>query len=111
MLARDIDWQQLGDAEKEHDESRGARVATAASVQPDFAVALVSCLYLLPLETRKSAAHVFANLARRSDGAAFAAIVASESTILSSLTDAYKDDKADLALISGMMSRLCASNI
>jgi len=95
----------IGDAEKEHDESRGARVATAASVQPDFAVALVSCLYLLPLETRKSAAHVFANLARRSDGAAFAAIVASESTILSSLTDAYKDDKADLALISGMMLR------
>jgi hypothetical protein len=94
----------LGDAEKDHDEGRGARVAAAAIVQPEFAVMLVSCLHLLPLETRKNAAHVFTNLARRSDGAAFAANVANNTIILSSLIDAYKDDKADLALICGMMS-------
>lgn len=95
----------LGDAEKDHDEGRGARVAAAAILQPEFAVMLVSCLHLLPLETRKNAAHVFTNLARRSDGAAFAANVANNTIILSSLIDAYKDDKADLALICGMMLR------
>jgi hypothetical protein len=94
----------IGDAEKDHDEDRGARVAAAAVAQAEFAAALVSCLQVLPLETRKNAAHVFANLTRRSDGAAFAVVIARDETILSSLTDAYKDDKADLALICGMMS-------
>ena len=93
----------IGDAEKDHDEDRGTRVAAAAVAQHDFAAALVSCLQVLPLETRKNAAHVFANLARRPDGAAFAEIIAQDTTILSSLTDAYKDDKADFALICGMM--------
>lgn len=95
----------IGDAENDHDETRGVRVAAAAAAQSGFAVGLVSCLEVLPLEARKNAAHVFANLARRSDGVAFAAVVARQPTILPSLANAYKDDTADLALICGVMLR------
>jgi len=35
-------------------------------------------------------------------------VVARDETVLSTLTDAYKDDKADLALICGIMLRECA---
>lgn len=98
----------IGDAENDHDEGRGAQVAAAAVVQADFAVALVSCLEILPLEVRKNAAHVFANLARRSDGAAFASVVAHEPVIIASLANAYKESSADLALVSGMMLREAA---
>lgn len=93
----------IGDAENDHDESRGIQIAAAAVAQADFAVALVGCLELLPLEVRKNAAHVFANLARRSDGAAFASVVAHDPVIIASLVNAYKESSADLALISGMM--------
>lgn len=95
----------IGDAETDHDETRGARVAAAAVAQTNFAVGVVSCLDVLPLEVRKNAAHVFANLIRRPDGVAFAAVIVREPTILTSLTNAYKDDTADLALICGMMLR------
>jgi hypothetical protein len=40
---------------------------------------------------------------RRPDGAVFAAIIARDPQILSTLIDAYKDEKADFALICGMM--------
>ena len=93
----------LGDAESDPDESRGARVAAAAATQPDFAAGLVSCLDLLPLEQRKSAAHVFANLVNRTDTTEFATVIAKSPIIISSLTNAYKDETADLALIRGMM--------
>jgi len=94
----------IGDAETEHDETRGARVA-AAVAQTNFAVGLVTCLGILPLEVRKNAAHVFSNLARRPDSNAFAVIIVREPTILTYLTNAYKDNTADLALICGMMLR------
>jgi hypothetical protein len=86
----------IGDAESDPDESRGARVAAAAATQPDFAAGLVSCLDLLPLEQRKSAAHVFANLVNRTDTTEFATVIAKSPIIISSLTNAYKDETADL---------------
>ena len=93
----------VGDAEHDHDEDRGARVAAAAVVQREFSAALVSCLPSLPLESQKNAAHVFANLARRHDGAMFATIIAQDPQILSTLTVAYKSNRPDFALICGMM--------
>jgi len=98
----------IGDAEIDPDESRGARVAAAAAAQPGFAAGLVSCLDLLPLEQRKSAAHVFANLVNRTDTTDFATVIAQSPIIISSLTNAYKDETADLALIRGMMLREAA---
>ena len=58
----------------------------------------------LPLETQKNIAHVFANLARRSGGGAFANVVARDATILAFLTNAFKDDNADFALLCGIVS-------
>mmetsp|Transcript_30768 Transcript_30768/g.95185 ORF Transcript_30768/g.95185 Transcript_30768/m.95185 type:complete len:152 (+) Transcript_30768:228-683(+) len=93
----------IGDAEREHDEDRGARVAAAAIEQHEFVTSLISCLSFLPLETQKNVSHVFANLARRPEGCAFAAVVAQDAAILSSLTAAYKDERADFALLCGIM--------
>ena len=76
----------LGDAESDPDESRGALVAAAAATQPDFAAGLVSCLDLLPLEQRKSAAHVFANLVNRTDTTEFATVITTNPILNSSLT-------------------------
>lgn len=100
----------IGDAENEQDEARAGRIAAAAVSQPQFAAALISCLGFLPLETQKNAAHVFSNLVRRPDGTAFAAIVAQDATILLSLTTAYRDDKANFALLCGMMLRELAGH-
>jgi len=95
----------IGDAEREHDEDRGARVAAAAVAHHKFADGLLSCMCFLPLETQKNIAHVFANLARRPGGGAFANVVARDATILAFLTNAFKDDNADFALLCGIVLR------
>mmetsp|Transcript_7761 Transcript_7761/g.23056 ORF Transcript_7761/g.23056 Transcript_7761/m.23056 type:complete len:332 (+) Transcript_7761:92-1087(+) len=100
----------IGDAENDQDEGRAARAAAAAVSQQQFAAALISCLRYLPLETQKNAAHVFSNLVRRPDGTTFAAIVAQDANILLSLTTAYRDEKADFALLCGMMLRELAGH-
>lgn len=101
----------IGDAENDQDEGRAARAAAAAaSQQQQFAAALISCLRFLPLEAQKNAALVFSNLVRRPDGTAFVAIVAQDTNILLCLTTAYRDDKADFALLCGMMLRELAGH-
>lgn len=102
---RELKFILIGDAEKEHDEDRGARAAAAAAEQHEFATSLTTCLCFLPLETQKNASHVFANLARRPNGGAFAAAIAQDSAILSSLTDAYTGDRTDFALLCGIVLR------
>lgn len=102
---RDLKLILIGDAETEHDEDRGARVAAAAIKRREFITSLMTCLSFLPLETQKNASHVFANLTRRPEGVAFAAVIAQDAAVLSSLMAAYKDDRADFALLSGIMLR------
>jgi len=97
----------MGDAEKEVDEAVAKKLAEAA-LRYAFARSVASALPEFPLEACKSAAHVFSNLLRREDlGARFAEQVASKES-LESLTRAFPEQTAEVALACGMILKEAA---
>lgn len=99
----------LGDAEKESDETTADGIANAA-IEHDLARCLAACMIDLPLESCKSAAHVFSNLMRR-DGTAgkFAEHVVRDGFTLEALCAVYPEN-AEVALACGTMLREAAKH-
>lgn len=99
----------LGDAEKESDEATADGIAEAA-IEHDLARCLAACMIDLPLESCKSAAHIFSNLMRRNGTAEkFAEHVVRDGFTLEALCSAYPEN-AEVALACGTMLREAAKH-